>query len=200
MAMVVGLTGGIASGKSTVSNMLRQKGFTIIDADIAAREVVEKGEDAYHQIVSVFGDEILLSNGSLDRKKLGNIVFHNKEKRLLLNSIVHPAVRKYMINKKEAAIEAGKQTVIMDIPLLFESKLTYMVDQTILVYVDPQIQLARLMERNQLNEGDALARIHSQMPLNEKIKLSNAVINNNQTIDETKKQLENIIKEWGLSP
>ncbi|MGX1826188.1 dephospho-CoA kinase, partial [Heyndrickxia sporothermodurans] len=91
MAMIIGLTGGIASGKSTVSAMLKAKGYTIVDADIAAREVVNIGEDAYYGIIEAFGKEILLEDGNIDRKKLGSIVFHNTEKRLLLNSIVHPA-------------------------------------------------------------------------------------------------------------
>ncbi|GIN86845.1 dephospho-CoA kinase [Heyndrickxia sporothermodurans] len=200
MAMIVGLTGGIASGKSTVSKMLKQKGYTIIDADIAAREVVNIGEDAYFQIIKDFGEDILLEDRSLDRKKLGSIVFHNRDKRLLLNNIVHPAVRKYMLTKKDEAINGGKQTVIMDIPLLFESQLTYMVDRTILVYVEPPIQLARLMERNQLSKEDALARIQSQMPLDEKVKLADAVINNNTELNNTKYQLETIIKKWKLQP
>lgn len=200
MAMIIGLTGGIASGKSTVSTMLKTKGYTIIDADIAAREVVNIGEDAYNGIIEAFGKEILLEDGNIDRKQLGSIVFHNTEKRLLLNSIVHPAVRNYMQKKKTEAIEAGKQTIIMDIPLLFESKLTYMVDKTILVFVDPDIQKERLMKRNQLSEEDAVARIGSQMRLNEKIQLSDAVIDNNKTIEETEKQLYNIINEWELEP
>lgn len=200
MAMIVGLTGGIASGKSTVSNMLKQKGFTIIDADIAAREVVNIGEDAYFQIIKDFGEDILLEDRSLDRKKLGSIVFHNRDKRLLLNNIVHPAVRKYMLSKKDEAVNEGKQTVILDIPLLFESQLTYMVDRTILVYVEPPIQLARLMERNQLSKEDALARIHSQMPLDEKVKLADAVINNNTELNNTKYQLETLMKKWKLQP
>ncbi|PTY80142.1 dephospho-CoA kinase [Heyndrickxia sporothermodurans] len=200
MAMIIGLTGGIASGKSTVSAMLKAKGYTIVDADIAAREVVNIGEDAYYGIIEAFGKEILLEDGNIDRKKLGSIVFHNTDKRLLLNSIVHPAVRNYMQKKKAEAIEAGKQTIIMDIPLLFESKLTYMVDKTILVFVDPNIQKERLMKRNHLSEEDAIARIRSQMPLKEKIQLSDAVIDNNETLEETKKQLNKIINEWDMHP
>lgn len=198
--MIIGLTGGIASGKSTVSAMLKAKGYTIVDADIAAREVVNIGEDAYYGIIEAFGKEILLEDGNIDRKKLGSIVFHNTEKRLLLNSIVHPAVRNYMQKKKAEAIEDGKQTIIMDIPLLFESKLTYMVDKTILVFVDPNIQKERLMKRNHLSEEDAIARIRSQMPLKEKIQLSDAVIDNNETLEETKKQLNKIINEWDMHP
>ncbi|NYV64363.1 dephospho-CoA kinase [Heyndrickxia sp. FSL K6-6286] len=200
MAKIIGLTGGIASGKSTVSNLLRRKGFAIVDADIAARKVVEIGKDAYKQIVEAFGPEILQQDQNLDRKKLGTIVFHDEEKRLMLNQIVHPAVREYMQKEKETALKQGKETVIMDIPLLFESNLGYMVDQTILVYVEQSIQLQRLMDRNQFTEAEAMARIQSQMPLEEKIEKSDAVINNNGTIDETEQQLNEIITKWFLKP
>ena len=196
MAIVIGLTGGIASGKSTVSSILIEKGITVIDADLEARLAVEKGENAYDEIIAYFGSEILLADGSVDRGKLGAIIFHNEEKRLKLNSIVHPAVRKRMLAKKDEAIESGKQLVIMDIPLLFESKLTYMVDKIILVYVDENIQLQRLMERNQLSKEEARARIHSQMPLVDKVNLADAVINNNRTIEETEAQLIEILNMW----
>lgn len=200
MAKIIGLTGGIASGKSTVSNLLRRKGFAIVDADIAARKVVEIGEDAYKQIVEAFGPEILQQDQNLDRKKLGTIVFHDEEKRLMLNQIVHPAVREYMQKEKETALKQGKETVIMDIPLLFESNLGYMVDQTILVYVEQSIQLQRLMDRNHFTKAEAMARIQSQIPLEEKIEKSDAVINNNGTIDETEQQLDEIITKWFLKP
>lgn len=196
MSIVVGLTGGIASGKSTVSSILIEKGITVIDADIEARLAVEMGEEAYNEIVRHFGDEVLLADRSIDRGKLGSIIFHNQEKRFILNNIVHPAVRKRMIVKKEKAIANGKKLIIMDIPLLFESKLTSLVDRTLLVYVDETIQLERLMKRNQLSKEDAIARIRSQMPLKEKIQLADAVINNNGTIEETKKQLVDILKKW----
>ncbi|MGV3464712.1 MAG: dephospho-CoA kinase [Heyndrickxia sp.] len=200
MARIIGLTGGIASGKSTVSNLLREKGFTIIDADIAAREVVNVGEEAYQKIVQEFGEEILHEDLTINRGKLGEIVFHQEDKRLLLNSIVHPAVRKYMNDKKNEALSAGKNTVILDIPLLFESKLTYMVEKTILVFVEENIQLQRLMERNHFSEKDARARIFSQMPLKDKISLADAVIDNNGTINETEEQLNMLINSWEMTP
>jgi dephospho-CoA kinase len=196
MAIVVGLTGGIASGKSTVSSILIEKGITVIDADIEARLAVEKGEEAFYKIISHFGEEVQLADGSIDRGKLGSIIFHNEEKRMILNNIVHPAVRKRMIGKKEKAIANGEKLIIMDIPLLFESNLTSMVDRTLLVYVDETIQLERLMKRNQLSKVDAIARIRSQMPLEEKIQLADAVINNNGTIEDTNKQLVEILTNW----
>jgi dephospho-CoA kinase len=199
MSLVIGLTGGIASGKSTVSNILKEMNITIIDADVEARLAVEKGEPAYQKIVAEFGNNILLTNEEIDRVKLGSIIFHNVEKRQLLNSIVHPEVRKRMNNQVEAAKEREEQVIILDIPLLFESKLTHMVEKTILVYVDRDIQLKRLMERNDLSLEEAEARIKSQMPLSEKVALADAVINNNGSIAETKKQVIEVLNGWGIT-
>ncbi len=198
MALVIGLTGGIASGKSTVSNMLRSKGYTVIDADLSAREVVEVGKRAYHQIIDAFGRDILHEDKSLNREKLGSIVFHNAEKRNRLNSIVHPAIRSHMLDQKDQAVQNGKNTIIMDIPLLFESKLTWMVEKTVVVFVDPTTQLKRLKERNQFPTEEAEARIKSQLPLVEKVKLADEVINNNGSIEETEQQVEELIKNWNL--
>lgn len=199
MTVVVGLTGGIASGKSTVSNLIREKGFPIIDADLEARLAVEVGEPAYNKIVSYFGEDILLENGEINRPKLGEIIFNNEEKRHKLNSIVHPDVRRRMLEKRERAIANDESLIVLDIPLLFESKLTTLVDKVLLVYVDEQIQLERLMNRNHFTEQEALARIRSQMPLKDKVKLSDEIIDNNGTLEETGAQLEHILKNWGIS-
>ncbi|MBH9967806.1 dephospho-CoA kinase [Rossellomorea oryzaecorticis] len=201
MATILGLTGGIASGKSTVSEMLSKKGYTVIDADLAARKVVEVGQPAYLAIVEEFGRSILhTDDDTINRAKLGDIVFHNEEMRKKLNGIVHPAVRGLMLSEKDQAIESGKNTIIMDIPLLYESDLTWMVDRTIVVYVDEETQLSRLMKRNQFTEQEASSRIASQFPLKGKIGLADAVINNNGTIEETGEQLEKILNDWDLRP
>ncbi|MFL6517037.1 MAG: dephospho-CoA kinase, partial [Bacillus sp. (in: firmicutes)] len=123
MSLVIGLTGGIASGKSTVSNFFKEMNITVVDADIEARLAVRKGESAYLQIIAEFGEEILLDNGEIDRQKLGSIIFHQEEKRLRLNEIVHPEVRKRMNDQVEKAKKNGEEVVVLDIPLLFESKL-----------------------------------------------------------------------------
>ncbi|MFE8703751.1 dephospho-CoA kinase [Cytobacillus sp. FJAT-54145] len=196
MALVLGLTGGIASGKSTVSNLLKEKGITVIDADLEARNAVEKGEEAYQEVVHYFGEEILMEDGSIDRAKLGAIIFNDKEKRLVLNKIVHPAVRKRMLDKKERAIENGEAIVVLDIPLLFESNLSYLVDKVLLIYVDKDTQLKRLIERNNFSEEEAKARIDSQMPLSDKVSLANFVIDNNGSIEETKLQLNQLLNKW----
>ncbi|MBJ7910255.1 dephospho-CoA kinase [Bacillus anthracis] len=198
MTVVIGLTGGIASGKSTVSQMFRELSIPVIDADIIAREVVEKGKPAYNKIAEVFGTEVLQEDGELDRPKLGSVVFYNEEKRLQLNKIVHPAVREEMNRQKEMYIKEGMQAVVLDIPLLFESKLTSLVDRVLVVAVKPHTQLERLMKRNNFSEEEATARIQSQMPLEEKVKNADEVINNDGTIMGTKTQLQAILKKWNI--
>ncbi|OAH56205.1 MULTISPECIES: dephospho-CoA kinase [Bacillaceae] len=198
--MIIGLTGGIASGKSTVSNLLKEKGFTVIDADIAARVVVEPGQPVLEKIIEVFGPGIRTSDGALDRPALGKMVFRDEEKRKQLNEIIHPAVREWMIDQKEKAIIAGKKTIILDIPLLFESDLTWMVEKTLLVYVDPETQMKRLMERNNYLEEEAKARIQSQMPIDEKRARADDIINNNGTIDETENQVNKWITQLRIQP
>ena len=198
MALIIGLTGGIASGKSTIANMLKNEGITVIDADVESRLAVEQGEEAYDHIVNHFSKSILLEDGSINRAKLGEIIFNNKEERMKLNEIVHPAVRKRMLQKKESAENNGEAIIIMDIPLLFESKFTELVDKTLLVFVDEDIQLQRLMERNHYSKQEALARIHSQMPLAEKKRLADVVIDNNGSLEQTELQLKNVLSEWGF--
>lgn len=198
MSLVIGLTGGIASGKSTVSAMFADMGITVIDADIEARLAVEPGEKAYNDIVSYFGSGILEEDGAINRQKLGSIIFNNEDKRLLLNSIVHPAVRERMAQKRVLAETANEKAIVMDIPLLFESKLTELVEKTILVYVDERTQLERLMKRNGFSEAEALSRIKSQMPLKDKVTLSDAVIDNGGSIEQTRQHLIDILNNWGI--
>jgi dephospho-CoA kinase len=198
MSLIVGLTGGIASGKSTVANMLKERQITVIDADIEARLAVKTGEPAYIQIVKEFGSNLIMPNGEIDRQKLGSIIFHDDKKRQRLNQIVHPEVRKRMTKQKEEAIKNGEKIVILDIPLLFESKLMFMVEKIILVYVDQNTQLQRLMDRNNLSFEEAEARVKSQMLLSDKMGLADELINNNGTISETEAQLDKILRNWGL--
>ena len=198
MALIIGLTGGIASGKSTIANMLKNEGITVIDADVESRLAVEQGEEAYDHIVNHFSKSILLEDGSINRAKLGEIIFNIKEERMKLNEIVHPAVRKRMLQKKESAENNGEAIIIMDIPLLYESKFTELVDKTLLVFVDEDIQLQRLMERNHYSKQEALARIHSQMPLADKKRLADVVIDNSGSLEQTELQLKNVLSEWGF--
>lgn len=196
--MIIGLTGSIASGKSTVAKMLEKYRFPIVDADQVARLVVEPGEPALTEIVAAFGEEILLEDGSLNRKKLGNLIFHDPSKRAILNGIIHPAIRKEMLRQRDEWLNNGAEVVIMDIPLLFESKLQHFVEKILVVSLSEEKQLERLMERNQLNEEEARARISSQLPLTVKEEGADAVIYNESTLEKTEQQLNYILKEWGL--
>src|SRR5699024_4933867 len=159
MSLVIGLTGSIATGKSTVSLMFDDFNIPVIDADKIAREVVYPGEDAYKEVVKSFGEKILRSDGTINRERLGEIVFSNESKRKQLNEIVHPAIRKRMTEKKETLLAKGEKCVVLDIPLLFEGKSEKYVDRIIVVAVDEDIQKERLMSRNQFTEEEAMQRI-----------------------------------------
>ncbi|WP_096202721.1 dephospho-CoA kinase [Bacillus sp. FJAT-45350] len=198
MIMIIGLTGGIASGKSTISNLLKTYGIAVIDADQIARDVVEPGNDAYKQIVEHFGTEILETDGTIARKKLGTVIFNDPKERKTLNGIVHPAIRQKMRDEKDRYFEEGEEVVVYDIPLLFESDLRHMVDKTLLVYVDDNVQFERLLHRDQTTKEEAQSRINSQMPLTEKKSLADEVIDNNGTIEQTEAQLQAILKKWNI--
>lgn len=198
--VIIGLTGSIASGKSTVSTMLKRKGFPIVDADEIARQVVELGSPVLQEISRVFGESVLQADGSLNRVKLGEIIFNDEEMRQKLNSIIHPAIRQEMLKQKDEWLAGGANTVIMDIPLLFESKLQSFVDTIIVVSVTPEIQKERLIARNVLSEEEADRRIQSQLPVKEKEKAADAVLFNNGTVEETQKQLDSLLLKWDLQP
>lgn len=196
--MIIGLTGSIASGKSTVANMLKEYGFPIVDADLVARQVVERGSETLQKIADVFGPEVITPEGTMDRAKVGSIIFHDESKRKVLNDIIHPAIRAEMLRQRDEHVANGAKTVIMDIPLLFESKLQHYVEKILVVSVNEETQLKRLIERNRLNEEDAKARISSQLPLSIKEQGADAVINNNGSIEETRQQLEDILNKWNV--
>lgn len=196
MGKTIGLTGSVATGKSTVSNMIQHAGIPLVDADIAARKVVEPGTEGLKEIVAYFGEEILLADGTLDRAKLGEIIFKDKEKREKLNEITHPRVKEYMLEARERFFRAGEELVFFDIPLLFESHLESLVDQIIVVWTTPETELKRLMERNNLTKEEALARINSQIGIDEKAKKADFVINNNESLEKTQKQVYTFIERF----
>ncbi len=196
--MIIGLTGSIASGKSTVAKMMTALGLPIVDADVVARDVVNPGTETLALIVQNFGEDILLDDGNLNRPKLGDIIFHEPAKRKILNDIMHPAIRQEMLHQRDAYLEAGQKHVVMDIPLLFESKLQHFVERILVVSVSEEVQLRRLMERNQLSKEDALARMHSQLPMSVKEKSAHAVIYNNENLQQTEEQLIKILTHWGV--
>lgn len=196
VALIIGLTGSIGTGKSTIAKMFKQLNIPVVDADIIARQVVERGKPAYEAIVNAFGDEILQKDRSLDRKKLGAIVFQDEAKRKQLNEIVHPEIRKEMMKQQKEHVENGAVCVVLDIPLLYESKLTHLVEKVIVVSAAQDVQLNRIIARDHCTEEEALVRMNAQIPVSEKEKWADAVIDNNGTIEQSKEQLINILKEW----
>ncbi|WP_458026129.1 dephospho-CoA kinase [Pseudalkalibacillus sp. Hm43] len=177
--------------------MIQSLDIPVVDADQIARQVVLPGEKAYEDIVAAFGEEILDENRTLDRKKLGAIIFNDEEKRKTLNGIVHPAVRKEMMAQKDEHLKHHKD-VVLDIPLLFESKLTHLVDKTLLVFVSSDTQLQRLVERDQSTVEEARSRIGSQIPLDDKRQWADEIIDNNGTIEESREQLLHIFSKWAI--
>ncbi|AIC95264.1 dephospho-CoA kinase [Shouchella lehensis] len=192
--MKIGLTGGIASGKSLASTYLYEKGYPIIDADKIARQVVEPGTPALEAIRNTFGKAVVHEDGQLNRKALGSIVFASEEKRQQLNKIVHPAVRKQMLKEADTFERNGHTLIIFDIPLLVESHLFHLVDQVWVVYVDEETQLTRLMQRDQSTKDEALQRIRAQIPLEQKVQYADQVIKNTGTKQETYDQIDAILQ------
>ena len=194
---VIGLTGGIASGKSTVSRILKNAGAVIIDADRIARDVVKKGLPAYRKIIDTFGDKVLSPDGEIDRSVLGDIIFNDPQKKQLLNRIVHPFVSKEKnLQLKHIEKTHPNTIVILDIPLLLEAQMHKDLSEVIVVYVPEHTQIKRLMQRDGISEADALARVRSQIPIEEKKDLATIVIDNSGTMENTRKQTLEIFQRF----
>ena len=178
MVIVIGLTGGIASGKSTVASFLREAGIPVIDADEIARQVVVQGQPALAEAVDAFGSSVLLPDGSLDRKALAARVFSDEAARRRLNEITHPHIQQAIARRRQALEAAGHRLVVLDVPLLFETGMEKSVDRTWVVAVSPGQQVRRLMDRDGLTVEEARRRIDAQMPLTDKISKADAVIDN----------------------
>lgn len=185
----VGLTGGIASGKSTVSALLAKMGARLIDADVIARSTVAAGSPVWQAIVDRFGREILLEDGSLNRNLLGAKIFAEPALRGWLDNLTHPAIRQEIFRQMQLARAEGCKLLVLDIPLLIEAGWREFVNELWVVYVRPDVQLKRLMDRNALSREQALQRIHSQMSLEEKIGYADLVIDNNAGIRELEQQV-----------
>lgn len=194
LLIVIGLTGSIASGKSTVTALLKEKGAVIIDADKIAREIMSKGEPAWFEVLNYFGDEILNDDRSdIDRKKLASIVFSDKAKLEALNNITHPKIIEEIKKQVEEYKKAGKKIIVIDAALLIEAGLDKIVDEVWVIAANEDVQLQRLMAREKdITKDEAVKRIKSQMPLAEKLKFADRVIDNNSRIEETKNQVDKI--------
>jgi dephospho-CoA kinase len=195
--IVVGLTGGIASGKSTVAQMFKRFGAVIIDADELARDVVQPGKPAWREIVKIFGDGVLNRNGSINRHALGGIVFHNRRKLRRLERIIHPRVaREQQRLASRIARRSPDAVIVYEVPLLFESGAHKRVDKTIVVTADRHTQVARLKQRNGMTKTEALRRIKAQMPLAEKVRRADVVVDG--TVDKAlmRKDVRRLIQSF----
>jgi dephospho-CoA kinase len=192
---VLGLTGGIGSGKSMVARMFAELGADLIDADQLAREVVDPGQPALAEIATAFGQDILLPDGRLNRPKLAGIIFADGAARARLNTITHPRIRERM-DAEIAARQSGSGVLIVDIPLLYENDRSGAVETVIVVWVDPETQLRRLHERDGLTLEEARQRIAAQMPLDEKRARADLVIDNSGSREDTGRQVEAIYRRF----
>jgi dephospho-CoA kinase len=188
---VLGLTGGIGSGKSMVAQMFARLGAVVIDADQVAREVVEPGQPALQEIAAAFGSDVILPDGHLDRPRLAEIIFANAAERAKLDAITHPRIRTRM-DELIKARRSGPGVLIVDIPLLYENKRRTSVEKVIVVWVDPQTQLRRIRQRDGLSAEAAHQRIAAQMPLEAKRARADHVIDNSGTREDTRRQVEAI--------
>jgi dephospho-CoA kinase len=195
MTKVVGLTGGIATGKSTVSKMFSESLIPVIDTDTIARDLLNKDTECYQEVVGYFGEEILFLNHEIDRKKLGKIIFHDEEKRQKLNDIVHPRVINIVLSEIEKHKGLGTKILVVDVPLLYESGFDQYMDDVIVVYTNKEMQKERLMSRDNINSDYADKKMNAQMSLEEKVKQADYVIDNSKSILETKKAFNKIVEE-----
>lgn len=188
--MVYGLTGGIATGKSTVAKMFQELGASIIDADQISRQVVEPDQLGAKRIKEYFGAELFTADGWLKRDKLAKIIFQNPQAREQLNRLLHPLIMKEMQRHTEETLKQKSDAVIIwDIPLLYEENLTDFVQKVIVIYVPEEVQRKRLQLRNNLNQEEVESRIQSQLPIEEKKRLADYVIDNSGTVQQTKRQV-----------
>ena len=194
--LIVGLTGGIASGKSTVADMFKKEGGCVIDVDLISREVVEPGKPAWQEVINLFGRKVLSDDQTINRKKIGDIVFSDIEKRKKLEEIIHPKINEEKLKKIREIEKKDKQAIIIiDIPLLIETNKQNTVDKIVLVYVSPQEQIKRLLKRDGLSVEEAHKRLSSQMPIENKKKFARYIINNEEPLEKVQKQVKGIFRE-----
>ena len=200
--MILGVTGGIASGKSAVTKIFRSLGAAVVSADELAREAVRPGSDTLRRLVERFGRQILLPDGTLDRKALAARIFADPRQREELNRITHPAVAALSVERLGQLAASGERLIVYEAPLLFEAGAEHRVDAVLVVRVDPLLQLKRLMDRDGICEKEARDRVASQMPQEEKVARADYVIDNSGSPEETEAQVRNLFRRLthSLSP
>ncbi|KAK3029031.1 hypothetical protein RJ639_040083 [Escallonia herrerae] len=192
---IVGLTGGIGAGKSTVSNLFKAHDIPVVDADVVARNVLKKGSGGWKKVVAAFGEDILLENGEVDRPKLGQVVFSDPAKRQLLNRLLAPYISLGILLEVLTLWMKGCKVIVLDIPLLFEAKMDKWTKPIIVVWVDPEIQLQRLMARDRTTVEEAKNRINAQMPLDQKRAKADLVICNNGSLDDLNENFRKVLAQ-----
>ena len=192
---IVGLTGGISSGKSTVSSYLKQLKIPVIDADEVARKVVEPNSQGAREIRKAFGSDVFEEDGSLNRQKLGALVFSNAENRQKLDDLLQPLIKIMILDEIEEYRQKGETMIVLDLPLLFEKQYEELCEEIIVVYVPRELQLERLMKRNQYTKQEALSRIDSQLSIEEKRKRATVLLDNQGTIQQLYQQVEQWLVE-----
>lgn len=191
--LIVGVTGGIASGKSTVSRMLEETGAPAVDFDVLARQVVEPGKPAFKEIIAFFGERVLQSDGRLDRKKLGGIVFADEDKRKALENMTHPRIVEAFLDQVAEIARRDPHAIIQAVvPLLFEVNLQHLVHKVLLVYIPREMQIERLMKRDGISREAAQNILKAQLPIEEKPAHADFVIHNEGTLEETRRQVEQV--------
>ena len=198
MTKIIGLTGGIATGKSTVSTMFKNQGIPVIDADHIAKSLLEVGSETYHKLIDTFGECILATNKTINRKLLAKKMFNDTEARKKINTIIHPKVKVIIQGEIDTHKNLGHKHIVVDVPLLFESGFDKIVDVTIVVYARKKDQIARLMSRDKIDETYAKQKIKSQFPLSKKKELADYVIDNSKNILETKKAFKRLLKKLDI--
>jgi len=190
----IGITGGIGSGKSVVTKLLRRKGYTVLDADEVAREAAAPGEPSMLRLSEEIGDDIFLEDGNLDRKKLAKLMFSEPMVLMIVNEIFHSDIRRRIEEKAAKAAERGESIMFISAPLLFESEADWMTDEIWLVTADEDVSLERVMKRDGMPEEDVRARMNSQMPEEEKRKRADTVFENNGTVPELLEKVEKALR------
>jgi dephospho-CoA kinase len=191
--LLLGVTGGIASGKSTVAQFLKDLGASVIDFDVIAREIVEPGKAALREIVDYFGEKVLDKEGSLDRKRLSEIVFQDREKRKKLEGMTHPRIVDAFIKEANHLAKEEPDAIIQAvIPLLFEVSLQHLFHKTLVVYIPREKQIERLTKRDRISTELASSIINAQLPIDEKISMADFVINNEDSVEETRVQVNEL--------